>query len=505
MSNFKKILKLFSRTNFAAKKPARQLRWRLIGVVLIALLPSFLLVLVVLYNLRNDLISNSERSVYQIANQISSHQVNLEKSTSQLMVALSQVPSIQYTQPEACDDQLHSIVMKIPFYLNLAIANSSGIVLCSGVPLNGSLNVSQDQFFESALSSPKAPLNGFNIYPQLTIDPIVRSEAIIFGQKISFINGSPGVIFASLNLDYMSNLVHSLKLPPNSFAGIVSPTGVLLYDGLHPNSALVGGQMFPGSIFNSKSISASGGIFSVSGDDGTNRIYAAAPFGGPNAQIIGYAVVGVAHSQVDMIPNHDIKLTIIGISIAALIAILGAILIGSRAFKKIQQRAVQDELTGLFNRAYGLELAEREFKRFQRLGDPLSVMIMDLDFFKRINDTYGHQVGDIVLTSVANAIKEGCRAVDIVVRHGGEEFLVVLPNADRLDATEVGERIRLKVASSHIKTKRDIKINMTVSIGLAEAHRGMDSLDKLIAKADEALYRAKDNGRNQVILADWPV
>ncbi len=491
----------FSRANFAAKKPARQLRLRLIGVVLIALLPSFILVLVVLYNLRNELISNSERNVYQIANQISTHQLNLEKSTSQLMVALSQVPSIQYVQPQACDKQLHSIVVKIPFYLNLAIADSSGSVICSGVPVSSTLSLSQDQFFVNALDSPKNAVNSSAIYPQLTIDPIVRSEAIIFGQKMTFINGEPGVIFASLDLNYISNLVHSLSLPSNSFAGILSPSGVLLYDGLNPASVMVGGQMFPSNLFNPKLISANGGVFSLNGDDGTNRIYAAAPFGQSGSTEIGYVVVGIPHSQVDNVPNHDIKLTILGISVAAIIAMFAALFVGSRAFKKTQERAVLDELTGLFNRSYGLELAEREFRRFQRQNEPLSAMILDLDFFKQVNDTYGHQVGDTVLIAVANAIKDGCRAVDIVHRHGGEEFLILLPNADRLDATEVAERIRLKVAATEIKTRKNIRVRVTVSIGLAEAHPDSETLDKLIARADEALYKAKENGRNQVVLA----
>jgi diguanylate cyclase (GGDEF)-like protein len=494
-------VKLKYRVNPAQKLPVLKLRLRLIGVVLIALIPSFVLIIVILYNLRTDLILNSEKNVYQISSQISSEQVNIENSTSQLMTALSQVPSIQYIQPESCDRQIQSIISRIPFYLNLAIADSSGNVLCSGVTLPGPINISQNQFFINALNQSVKPNGKYSIYTQLTIGPIVKKETIIMGQKMTFINGLSGVIYASINLNYISGLTKQMAMPQNSFVGIVGSGGTLLYDSSNPQSAMVGGQLFSASQLSPSTLARNDGMFSVDGDDGVSRIYAATPFGSSGHGSIGYVVVGIPAAQVDALPNHDIKLTILGVSIAALAAMLAAWFIGARAFGSIQQKAISDQLTGLLNRSYGLELAEREFKRFQRQEEPLSAMILDLDFFKKVNDTYGHQVGDSLLIAVADAIKEGCRSVDIVMRYGGEEFLIVLPNADRLDATEVAERVRIKVSGISVKAKKSNLIKTTVSVGVAEANPNLESLDQLIANADEALYVAKSNGRNQVRLS----
>lgn len=155
-----------------------------------------------------------------------------------------------------------------------------------------------------------------------------------------------------------------------------------------------------------------------------------------------------------------------------------------------------DDLTGLSNRRYTLELLRNEFERFIRSGRSFTVAIMDLDHFKRINDTYGHQAGDQAIQFASDIMKTCLRTYDVLARWGGEEFLLLLPETKVEDALQVCERIRAKISSSKMPF-RNTYIDVTITIGLAESEPSL-SIDDIISHADEALYRGKEDGRNCV-------
>ncbi len=158
--------------------------------------------------------------------------------------------------------------------------------------------------------------------------------------------------------------------------------------------------------------------------------------------------------------------------------------------------ASHDPLLRLWNRRAIFDLLKTELSRAMRLQTPLSVFFIDLDFFKLVNDNYGHPIGDEVLVSIAKKLSRAVREYDHVGRCGGEEFLVVLPNCTVEAAREVAERVRQHIAEEPI-TIGTIQIQMTVSIGLSESQFGQE-LSDLLHRADVALYRAKQNGRNRV-------
>jgi len=159
--------------------------------------------------------------------------------------------------------------------------------------------------------------------------------------------------------------------------------------------------------------------------------------------------------------------------------------------------ATTDSLTGVFNRRTFIELAEQELARTRRAGTPLALMMLDLDHFKRVNDTYGHLIGDEVLVSFTRLIRDCVRRGDLIVRYGGEEFCVLLPGTPLSAAIALAERIRATTASSALTTK---PFKVTVSIGLtAFTGDAITALGDLLARADEALYRAKGEGRNCVV------
>jgi diguanylate cyclase (GGDEF)-like protein len=168
-----------------------------------------------------------------------------------------------------------------------------------------------------------------------------------------------------------------------------------------------------------------------------------------------------------------------------------------QALKTINELAIRDELTGTHNRRYLLSLIEREKERSDRSGRAFTLCLLDIDFFKRINDTYGHAAGDTVLRQFCQVVQQHVRGADSFGRYGGEEFLLMLPETPALDAMVLAERVRKAV-----ETLRCIdggsEIALTVSIGVAEFRHG-EQITQTVGRADEALYLAKSGGRNRVL------
>lgn len=162
----------------------------------------------------------------------------------------------------------------------------------------------------------------------------------------------------------------------------------------------------------------------------------------------------------------------------------------------IQEQANRDYLTKLYNRRYLFEMGNILFSNAKRSSIQLMVAMIDIDFFKRINDTYGHDVGDMAIVAVAQAIAKSFRTSDIVARMGGEEFCVVAVNNNA--PVETMNRLRLSIEALAIPLNETESINLTVSIGISMTLA--NTLDEMINHSDEALYKAKQNGRNQVIL-----
>jgi two-component system cell cycle response regulator len=166
--------------------------------------------------------------------------------------------------------------------------------------------------------------------------------------------------------------------------------------------------------------------------------------------------------------------------------------------KRLELLSITDGLTKLNNHRYLQDELARAFDESQRYGRPLSLAMIDLDFFKKVNDTHGHAVGDDVLKNAASLFKESARSTDLVARYGGEEFAVMMPETELADAAVFAEKIRSLAAATPFDTQAG-SIPVTVSIGVASVpHSRIATAKELIIAADKALYRAKKNGRNQV-------
>jgi len=169
----------------------------------------------------------------------------------------------------------------------------------------------------------------------------------------------------------------------------------------------------------------------------------------------------------------------------------------SRMYEQVEAMAVTDGLTQLYNHRKFQEILEAEFKRAQRYNTPLSIMLLDVDRFKNINDTRGHPVGDEVLKKIAGLIKRFIRDTDYPCRYGGEEFVIVLPNTGTKEAVIIAERIRKSVEKSTFILNSREELYITISIGIATYPSDAGEKHELVDKADKALYYAKESGRNQ--------
>lgn len=166
---------------------------------------------------------------------------------------------------------------------------------------------------------------------------------------------------------------------------------------------------------------------------------------------------------------------------------------------KLQELALRDGLTGLLNRRYWESCLEREFARHQRYDNPVSLVIFDIDHFKRVNDTYGHQTGDEVIRAVAGITSQLVRETDFAGRYGGEEFVVLLPGTNLDGAAQFAERLRASV-EQQVLDYQGSPLTFTISLGVATISDDIVDYLALLERADKALYASKEGGRNMVTL-----
>jgi diguanylate cyclase (GGDEF)-like protein len=175
-----------------------------------------------------------------------------------------------------------------------------------------------------------------------------------------------------------------------------------------------------------------------------------------------------------------------------------------RRVSLLEQENISDPLIGIYNRRYLDRRLEEEYARAMRYSLPLSVLLIDIDHFKDINDTYGHQVGDLVLSHLGKLFLQAVRETDIAARYGGDEIMIITPNTTPTLAGVVAERLRQHVEIQELVLKnlpnKPLEISVTVSIGVAGLSQENTDIQRLIQKVDKALYLAKQKGRNRVVI-----
>jgi diguanylate cyclase (GGDEF)-like protein len=185
------------------------------------------------------------------------------------------------------------------------------------------------------------------------------------------------------------------------------------------------------------------------------------------------------------------------------VALLEDITERKRLEKQLQQQATTDELTSVINRRRFIDLATSEIKRATRLNHPMALALLDIDHFKHINDTYGHTIGDQALIALTRICKMNIRETDVLARIGGDEFVVLFPEATPREAGASMERVRLALTAQPVDLSGKL-VPLTISVGIVGLVSGAMSLDLLLERADQALYQAKETGRNRVVTEQIP-
>jgi len=218
--------------------------------------------------------------------------------------------------------------------------------------------------------------------------------------------------------------------------------------------------------------------------------------------------------------NQDIKTLIMVVALGLLLGVGNHLFVRNfqlrkaglelmASYDKVRNEVLFDELTGLYSRRAGMERLREEFARAYRNKKSFSVAMVDVDHFKKINDTYGHLAGDQVLKEIATVLKRELRQYDVILRYGGEEFMVIMPDTDKEHALYPLQRLNKKMACTEIQYNGQ-KINVSVSIGVASTFgcngngngQGHEDVTQVVERADQALYDAKRSGRNRVVYGD---
>ena len=524
-------------------------RVRLILLVLLVFAPAFGLLVYMAALDRQSAMSNVRAKVLHLARLAAAEDAQIVQSTHHLLQYLARTPEVRgLTRRSACNDMLAQQIKLYPYYDNLGVAGSDGIRFCSVLAPEQSPDLSDRSYFRRALETRDFSVGDYQIGRSS------GNSGVGFGYPVLDSNGGVrGVVYVTLNLAWLGQSLVRTQLPPDATLSVVDGTGIILVH-FPDTEEQVGGSVPPAIL--QEMISRSGeGTVEGAGPSGVRRIWGFVPLKTSSAGTL-YVRVSLPAASAYANIEYEFYRNLILIAATALIVIaivwaggerlvmrpVKALTLTSRrlgrgeyrartgephvpgefgelarafdnmaaalqerdlglkhAMRDLHAQAITDALTGLYNRRYLYELLPRELLRAKRKGTPVSIIMLDIDYFKNVNDTLGHEAGDYVLREFGALIKKNIRDIDIACRYGGEEFCLVLPEAPLDIAQRKAEEIRIALEQRDLNY-RGKPITITASLGVAVYPDHGTETDILLRAADEALYEAKGSGRNQVVV-----
>ena len=471
----------------------------------------------------------------------------------QLLFALSGVVPALMRDRQACHEYFRGLMLAgHGLYHSLGVHLANGELHCNAVTWNDGVNVSDRYYFRVAADSGKFSVGGYQ-----TGRATVR-EGINFGYPVLDADKKVvGVVFAGLDLKRFTELASATPQPPGAVVTLFDRDGVVLAQ--HPAVTARVGDKSSNPRLNQALFAAKSGVFETTDAGGVPRLYAFEGVGeNPDGGIPLRVVVGINQRVIYAEAHKAFIRTVGGLVVVTTLLLLGGwygaeILVlrnlrklldvarrvhagdltartglpggreeisrlgGAfdqmaqalqdrdaelqRALRESRELAITDPLTGLHNRRYLWELLGRELLKSHRNRTPVAAILADIDHFKRFNDTWGHEAGDLVLKRVADVIREHVRGSDIGCRYGGEELAVILPETTLEVAVERAERIRRGIAAVRLDYGGRPLDAVTSSFGVAMFPQHAGDAEALLRVADEALYEAKKTGRNRVVVS----
>lgn len=500
--------------------------------------------------------TKAKTEIARLAQLVATHQDRIIESSRQLLKAISQaVPELHGDLPR-CNSYLAGILKTSQDrYLNIGLLNTDGTQLCNAREIDSGVNASGRHYFRETLRTGDFTIGEYQI------GSITKRPSINLGYPVTDAKGNTvAVAFLALDLNDFSRDLLAISLPDYVRLTITDRNGILL--ARHPPEPGRLGQPLKVPQVRNNVLASGHGVFETYGTDNEQRLFAFDDIARNSDHSIALQVIVSAPMEVIYTDaNAHLMRTMAEILLISLLLIAGAwygteklvlrdirtLLRSSdrirrgdftartgmrdsrdelkqighafdemaqslqdrdarlaQALHDLREQASTDALTGLYNRRHFREVLQRELTRAKRHGSGIALVMIDLDYFKKVNDTCGHGAGDLVLREVGALLKENLRAGDTACRFGGEEFALILPESGGEGARLKAETLRRAVSALDLAYNGQELGGLTASFGIALFPDHAGDPDALLRAADEALYAAKGAGRNRVLIQEAP-
>jgi diguanylate cyclase (GGDEF)-like protein len=480
--------------------PPRLLRMPLLVIVGCAGLLFVMAALALVFENRRHTVEAAQRDNSNIARLVAFHVGHVLGSSTRLLddvAARAREGGLASLRGEAGKRYLVDRSRDFPELQVMAVADAAGqLVVSSVLPAPPpAINYADREYFRRHQAGEDL------VVGELVLSRTLGQRGTTVSRALRGPDGAlEGVALVTIASTHFTDLFRSIQRSPNQAIAVLRTDGAVFVR----LPELEVGLRFPGAdVFAAAATAPSGAYEAVGAVDGLPRLIA-------YDSVAGFPLVVVASQVRDEVlaPWWTFTRIVIGTLLLA-IGLLGAASVA--AFRsaaeagtlqlELERLADTDSLTGLANRRHFMTLAERELGRAVRYGGPLAVLMMDIDHFKKVNDSHGHRSGDVVLRRLAEVCRLNLRELDVLGRIGGEEFAIVLPHTTGEGGVEVAERLRAALESTAVVLQSGVELHFTVSIGVSMLVGAEATVDTLLNQADQALYEAKRSGRNRVLTA----
>jgi len=529
-------------------------RGRIVLLVILAGLPALALTIYSTWDERARAQTRVRGNLPRLAIYAAQRQQLVIESAKQTLVAISLSPTSMQADPAGCNAHLAELLANSSgIYHSMGIYRADGLLICNAVPWQGNVYSPDRLYFHMALTTGKFAIGDYQI------GRVTGKQGINFGYPIKDASGAiTGVAFVAVDLGRLNEMAADNHFPKQAAVTVVDRDGVVLAQ----HHAMKGdvGKMLQNPQVLDILLAGRNGVFQLRGTDGSDRLWAHETVtDNPDGVIPMKVLVSIPISAVFAEANRALLRSLIGIALATALLMIGAwygagisimqkvnvLLDAARrvhsgdldvrtgmshqgtelsqlgaAFDEMTQglqdrdnklqlllaqlneQAITDPLTGLNNRRFLMIFLQKEFERVRRSATTIAAVMLDIDFFKSINDRFGHAAGDFVLIELSRLLERNIRGSDMVFRHGGEEFMLILPGATLDGARLKAETIRKRVRSLTLEFQGQPLGMITVSLGVALFPDHAADSDTLIRAADAAMYESKDTGRDRVMVSN---
>lgn len=531
-------------------------RIRIIALIILVALPALGLAVINAMRERATADTRARQEITQLVQLAAVHQDRVVESSRQMLMAISPIlPELQLDR-ERCNRYFANMMKSSgDRYHSMGIQSADGTLFCNAVETSGNINVNDRRYFRLAMQTRAFAIGDYQI------GRVTGKPGINFGYPALGSDGEiSGVAFLALDLHTFNAEFANLTVPPYARLAVFDRNGIVLARSGEGRTGMGEKLSVPAVLENV--LSGDRGVFEAIGTDGQQRLFAYQEVAkNPDGSVPLSVLISIPKSVIYAGAHAALVRSLLEILLVTLLLIAGAwygteklVLrdirtllhtaerirsgdLGARtgmhdsrdelkqighafdemaqalqdrnvrldqALQELREQASTDALTGLYNRRHFREVLQRELTRAKRHGINIALVMVDLDYFKKINDTRGHGAGDLVLREIGALLKENLRAGDTACRFGGEEFALILPESGREGARLKAETLRQAVSELDLAYDGRELGRLTASFGIALFPDHADEPDALLRAADEALYAAKGAGRNRVLIQEAP-